>query len=95
MQTDESTLEEVPVTHLAPSVVVGIADDEAREHEEEVHRQIAMVDVLRAKLRDVSLEAMEEEYHQRSYAAQSVQYLISRLGRQVNVFVLCHYFVII
>lgn len=47
MQADEAALEEFSQCQcLSPSVVVCVADDETGKDEEEVNRQIAVIDFL-------------------------------------------------
>lgn len=46
MKPCETAFEESPCGHLVPSVIIGIADDETGENEEEIHGQITMIDYL-------------------------------------------------
>ena len=47
MQADEAALEEFSQRQcLSPTVIIGVADDETGKNEEEVNRQIAVVDLL-------------------------------------------------
>ena len=81
MQTDEATLQEVPRGHLAAgqSVIVGIADDETREDEEEIHSQITVIDDLVGDAFRVGLEQVEAHHQDGCYATETVQNLVSRL----------------
>ena len=76
-QTYQPALEEVPGRHFLPAVIVGIADDKAREHEEEVHSQVAVVDRLVGPAVIVGLEQMVGHYEHGCYTAQSVKDLIA------------------
>ena len=46
MQTDKSTFDKVFYGHRFPAVVISITDDKAGEDEEEIHRQVSVVDLL-------------------------------------------------
>ncbi len=73
MQANETTLHETPRRHLVPSINVSIADDEAREHEEEVDGQIAVVDVMRKPNLGANLEKtwISSDLHSRAEPARS------------------------
>ena len=93
MQARETALEEAPGGHFVPAVIVCIADDKAGQNEEEIHSQVAVVDVLRPKNRDVGLETVKQNYHEGGHAAKPVQNLVTGLGCQIYVF-FCHIIVI-
>ena len=85
MQADDAPLEEGAQRHAVPTVVVGIAYHEARKHEEEINGQIAVVDDLHQMVAArMGLEQVEDDYHQRGYATQAVQYLVVRLRSKVS-----------
>ena len=73
LQADETAFEKLADRHAPPAVVVGVTDDEAREDEEEVDGQIAVVDPLVEMARGVGFEEVEADDGQRGYAAQSVE----------------------
>ena len=88
VQADEASLEEVAQgQRFAPTVVVGIADDEAGEDEEEIHGQVAMVDdgdEGASGGEGQSLEDVVEHHEQGCHPTQSVQDFIMRLGVHVG-----------
>ena len=59
MQAGKTALEKAPGGHPVPAVIIGIADDKAAQHEEEINRQVAVVDNLGPELRDIGLETMK------------------------------------
>lgn len=71
-----------------PTVVIGIADDETREQEEEVHGQIAMVEMPNRAIahavyrlgKGKALEDMMKNYDESGHTAQSIKQLVVRLG---------------
>ena len=73
LQAHEAPQGEVAPRHAEPAVVVGIADDEAREDEEEVDGQVTVVDDLVEVARGVRFEQVESHYHDGRYAAQAVE----------------------
>ena len=89
MQTRETALEESPCGHPVPAVVIGVADDEAAQHKEEIHRQIAVVHYLRPEIGYIGLETVEDNHHQRGHSAQPVEYLVTGFRCQINV-LFCH-----
>ena len=84
MQADEPPLEEIFERHAVPAVVVGIADDEARKHEEEIDGQIAVVENLESLSPGVGLEEVEGHHDQRRHAAKSVEDLVAGFGGQIT-----------
>ena len=80
VQADETPFEELPDRHLRPTVVVGVADDETREDEEEIDGQVAVVDPLVEVAGRISLEQVKAHDRQRSHAAQPVENVIMRFG---------------
>ncbi len=81
MQPNEAPSEKRPERHAPPpTVVVGIADDEAREQEEEVDGQIAVVEPLVEGTRGESLEDMVPDDEQGGDAAQSVEDVVMGFG---------------
>ena len=79
MQTGQTAFEEAPSGHLVPAVIIRITDDKTREDEEEIHRQIAVIDDLRSEKRVVRLKTVKKNHQQRGHATQPVQYLIAGL----------------
>ena len=63
MQSRETAFEEPPGGHPVPTVIVGIPHDEAAQHKEEIHRQIAMVDDLIGWTPRISFENVEQHHH--------------------------------
>lgn len=80
LQADQPALEEVADGHLFPPVVVGVADDEAGENEEEIDGQVSVIDFLVQMTGGVGFEQMEADDRQGCHSAQSVQYVVMRLG---------------
>ena len=76
MQTDEPSRDELPHSHSFPPVVVGVADHEPRQDEEEIDGQIAVVDSLIDVTCRKGFEHVKPDDHQRRYAAQSVEYVV-------------------
>ena len=83
MQADKAAFEEVAqrqplLSRSRPAVVIGIADDKARKHEEEVHGQMAMIEDINgaAFRKGKTFEHMIPHHHQCSRSAQAVQQLI-------------------
>ena len=89
MQPRETPLEEAPGGHPVPAVVIGVAHDEAAQHEEEIHRQVAVIHDLISRTLGIGLEKVEDDHHEGGYAAEPVQDLVTGLGCQVDVG-LCH-----
>ena len=77
MQPGQTAFEEAPGGHLVPAVIVGIADDETGEYEEEVDGEEPVVDDLVNGAVGIGLKEMEDNDHHRGYAAQAVQDLIA------------------
>ena len=73
LQADQPALEEVADGHLFPPVVVGVADDEAGENEEEINGQVSVIDFLVQMTGGVGFEQMEADDRQGCHSAQSVQ----------------------
>lgn len=85
LKAHQPPLAEIPQAHLSPAVVIGIPDDEAGQHEEEVHGQIAVIDdLVRVELEvpGASFKHVEQDHHDGGYAAQAVQGGIMRFGSQ-------------
>lgn len=89
MQPDNAAAEEVAHREAAlPTVVVGIADNETRQQEEEVDGQVAVVEVGERAVahtahragKGVALEDMGDHDKQGGHAAQAVEQFIVRLG---------------
>ena len=80
MQTYESPFEKLAHTHTPPTVVIGVADDEARKDKKEIDRQIAVIDTLVEVTRSKSLEEVETYHRQGRHAAQAVENGIVLLG---------------
>ena len=80
LQTNQAPLEEIPRGHAAPTVVVGITDDEARQHKEKIYGQIAVVKYLIARAGRIGFKKMEGHYNYGRYAAKPVENFESRLG---------------
>ena len=76
MQTDEPSRDKLPYRHSFPPVVVGVADHEPRQNEEEIDGQIAVVDSLIDVTCRKGFEHVKPDDHQRRYAAQSVEYVV-------------------
>ena len=91
MQAHETPLEERHGREVPPAVVVGVSDDEAREEEEEVDGQVAVIDALVEVARGESLEQVEADDHEGRHAAQSVEDCVVgfRVGKG-SVQRLCH-----
>ena len=85
VQARQTPLEVAPGGHPVPAVVIGVADDEAAQHEEEVDGQVAVVHDLRPENRHIGFKTVEDDDHQRRHAPQAVEYLIPRLGLQIYV----------
>ena len=79
VQAHQPALEEAPRGHAVPPVVVRIADDEARQHEEEVYGQVSVVNHLVGRPGGIRLQQVEQHYDDGRDAAQSVQNLITWL----------------
>ena len=74
MQSCYTPLEESPHGHTVPSVIIGIADDEARQDEEEVHNQIPMVKDCRGRAScSIDIEMMIAQHNEGCHAAKSVK----------------------
>ena len=84
MQTDDSATEEVAQREsLLPAVIVGIADNETGEDEEEVDGQITVVDECDDRAPSCKGEAFENvvEYHEQGrHASEPVEQGIVGLG---------------
>jgi hypothetical protein len=72
MQANKTTLEELPRSHLTPTVVVGVADNETRKNKEEIDSKIAVVDFLVEVARSESLKDMKPYNHQRRNTSQTI-----------------------
>ena len=84
LQADETAFEKLADRHAPPAVVVGVTDDEAREDEEEVDGQIAVVEHLVGRAFGVGFQQMEGHHDHRRHAAQSVEDFVARLRGQVT-----------
>ena len=75
MKSDQAATEEVAEgeSPFCPAVIVGIPYNEAREYEEEVHCQIAVVEKLVGGIGGKAFAHVENHYKQRSHSAQSVE----------------------
>ena len=76
VEADQSPAEEAPDRQAAaPAVVVGVGDDESREHEEEIDGQIAVRDALDGASagKGVAFEDVVPDDRQGGDAAQSVE----------------------
>ena len=73
LQADQAPLEETADGHPPPTVVVGVADDEAGENEEEINGQVSVIDFLVQMTGGVGFEQMEADDRQGCHSAQSVQ----------------------
>lgn len=89
MKTDHAAAEETGEAETAPpTVVIGIADDETRKQEEEVHSQIAMIEMPDRAIahavyrlgKGKALEDMMKNNEQGGHPAQSIEQLVVRLG---------------
>lgn len=86
MQTCYTPLEESPHGHTVPSVIIGIADNEARENEEEVYSQIYMIKYCRDRAScSIDIEMMIAQHYEGRYTAKSVKNLIARFGLQIGL----------
>ena len=85
MESHQAPFEESHDGHLVPAVVVGVSDDKAGKDKKEIHRQIAMVHNLGRRTFRIRFKQVENDYHHRGDAAQSVQDLITGLGSEVNL----------
>ncbi len=63
-----------------PAVIVGVSDDEAREDEEEVDGQVAVVEHLVDGARGEALEDVVPYDQQRGYATQAVEQFVVGFG---------------
>lgn len=85
LQTDQAPLAEVPQAHFAPAVIVGVADDKAGKHEEEVHAKIAVVDDLvgrNSRVAQASFKKVEQHDHDGRHSPEAVKNGVMGLGRQ-------------
>ena len=58
-------LSESPHGHTVPSVIIGIADNEARENEEEVYSQISMIKYCRDRAScSIDIEMMIAQHYE-------------------------------
>ena len=81
VQPNEPDARELRHAHAWPAVVVCVADDEAREREEEVHRERRVVKQDASPLEeDGDPLDVEEDDEERRAAAQSVEDLEARLA---------------
>ena len=72
MQPNEPTLGKCPNAHCIAAVVVGITDNETRQHEEEIDGQIAVINNLVEKAGGKSLAYMVANNNEGGNAAQPV-----------------------
>ena len=80
-----TALEEVLHRHLVPTVIVGIADDEAAQGEEEIHGQIAMREKKTDIFGRITLHEVIEDHHQGGHPSQSIQNFVSGFAFQVLI----------
>ncbi len=80
VQACDASLAEFPGAHALPAVIVGVTDDEAREHEEEVDGQIAVVEHRKARASRIGFAQMIAHDDECCHTAQSVQDFVTRLG---------------
>ena len=84
MEAYEASAEEVADRKTAaPAVVVGVGDDEAREHEEEIDGQVAVVDAFyrgAAAGKGVPFEDVVPDDRERRNAAQPVEQVAVGFG---------------
>ena len=66
METDKTPLEEALKAELRPPVIVCIAHDEARENEEEIHSEIAVIEFLVESTCGEAFKNMVPDDHQGS-----------------------------
>ena len=88
VQAHQPALEEAPYRHAVPAVVIRIADDEARQHKEEIHSQVPVVNHLVGRPCGIRFQQVEQHYDDGRDAAQPVQNLITWLGSQIHM--VCH-----
>ena len=79
LQTDQTRPEEAPAAHepAAHPLLIGVADDEAREDEEEIDAEVSVVEVLIHRVVRESLAQVEHDDHQGRHAAQAVQNVVA------------------
>ena len=77
MQPRETPFEEAPGGHPVPAVVIGVTHDKAAQHEEEIHRQVAVIHDLKSRTLGIGFENMEQYNHEGGYATESVQDLVT------------------
>ena len=97
MEAYQSPLKELLRRDACPTVIVGIADDESRQHEEEVHRQIPVIAHLVLGRSGKSLKYMVYEDEQCRSPPERIQQhkMILRLyARRGNEF-LPHTFILL
>jgi len=85
LKAHQPPLAEVPQVHFFPAVVIGVSDDEAGQHEEEVHGQVAVVDdLVRMELEvpGAAFKHVEQDHHDGGHPAEAVQSGVVRFGSQ-------------
>ena len=94
VQTDETAFEEVPRGHAVPAVVVGIADNKARQHEEEVDGKVAVIDGLTGASAVVGLKEVIGHDEHGAHAAKAVEYRVAGLRGEIDVVAFVHRLVV-
>jgi len=92
VQADKSSFGEIPYRHTVPTVIIGIANDEARKHKEKVNSKIAMIDGLIGGRVKIGFKQMMCHDKHGGNTTKSVKDFISWLGGEVNFIV--HVFII-
>ena len=85
LKAHQPPLAEVPQVHFFPAVVIGVSDDEAGQHEEEVHGQVAVVDDLvhvELEVPGAAFKHVEQDHHDGGHSAEAVQSGVVRFGSQ-------------
>lgn len=83
LKTNEANLAEIPARHLAALKpgIIGITDDETGEDEEEIDGEEAVVEVLIDGVVGEGFAEMEDDDHQGSYTAKTIENIETGLGR--------------
>ena len=77
MEPYESAFEETPSGHFAPTVVVGIADNKARECKEKINTKVAVVDNLVRGTLGIGLQKVENYDHNCRNTTQTVENFVA------------------